>query len=52
MKIFYEKGLLAKTWVEDYCFGEYSKCVRKRMEDQGKHHPDNMLPDGSIDQRL
>ena len=52
LKIFYEQGKLAKKWVEDYCWADNSKCVRKIMEEQGRYHPDNMLPDGTIDRQL
>jgi hydrogenase nickel insertion protein HypA len=52
LRIFYEQGKLPKKWIEDYCWGDNSKCVRKRMEEQGRYHPDNMLPDGTIDRKL
>ena len=52
LRSFYEQGKLPKKWIEDYCWGDTSKCVRKRMEEEGKYHPDNMLPDGTIDKGL
>jgi len=52
LKRFYEQGKLPKKWIEDYCRGDNSKCVRKRMEEEGRYHPDNMLPDGTIDRGL
>lgn len=52
LKYFYERGKLDEKWIRDYCWGDNSKCVRKKMEDSGKYHPDNMLPDGSIDEEL
>ena len=52
LKRFYEQGLLNKSWVEEYCWGDNSKCTRYRMEEEGRYHPDNMMPDGSIDKRL
>jgi len=36
----------------NYCKGDWSKCVRYEMEETGHYHPDNMLPDGSIDDDL
>jgi hypothetical protein len=48
MKRFYEEGKLDEKWVKEYCWGDNSRCVRKRMEEAGEHHPDNMLPDGTI----
>ena len=48
LKRFYEEGGIDKKWVLDYCFGNYSKCVRYKMEEKGIYHPDNMMPDGKI----
>jgi hypothetical protein len=52
LKSFYEQGMLNKKWIEDYCWGHYSRCVRYKLEEKGIYHPDNMLPDGSIDRNL
>ena len=52
MKRFYESGKLDATWVNDYCHGNWKACVRYQMEERGEPHPDNMLPDGTIDQGL
>ncbi|RLG20892.1 uracil-DNA glycosylase [Candidatus Micrarchaeota archaeon] len=52
MKRFYEEGKIDKHWIEDYCFGDFRKCKRYQMEEKGEYHPDNMLPDGSIDESL
>jgi len=52
IKRFTEKGLIDKSWVEQYCKSEYWRCVRKRMEDKNQYHPDNMLPDGTINTQL
>ncbi len=52
LKRFYENGKLDKKWIESYCLGDNSRCIRKKMEEEGKYHPDNMLPDGTIDERL
>jgi len=52
LKRFYEQGKLNKNWIEDYCFGEFLKCTRYKMEQEGVFHPDNMMPDGKIDERL
>jgi DNA polymerase len=52
MKRFYENGILNKEWVELYCKGDWESCVRYQMEEMGKAHPDWMLPDGSINERL
>ncbi len=52
MKRFYEKGLLDISWVQEYCRGNWKECERYKMEEAGKAHPDNMLPDGTIDENL
>ena len=48
MKSSYENGILDREWVELYCKGDWKSCVRYKMEEDGKYHPDWMLPDGSI----
>ena len=52
LKMFYEQGKLDKKWVENYCWSNYSKCTRYKMEEKGFYHPDNMMPDGRIDKRF
>lgn len=52
MKRFYEQGKLDKKWIENFCLGNNKKCIRYKMEARGEYHPDNMLPDGSIDNNL
>ena len=52
LKNFYEQGKLDKRWIKDYCFGNYLKCVRYIMEENGSYHPDNMMPDRTIDKTL
>lgn len=52
MKRFYEEGKLDKKWIELYCKGDWESCIRYQMEEEGKAHPDWMLPDGTLDERL
>jgi len=52
MKHFYESGKLDAKWVDGYCQGDWKACVRYQMEERGDPHPDNMLPDGTIDEHL
>ena len=52
MRKFYEEGKLDKKWIDSYCKGNWSACVRFQMEEKGEFHPDNMLPDGSIEEKL
>ena len=49
MKYYYEAGKLDEKWILTYCKGDWKKCVRYHLEEAGKYHPDNMLPDGSIE---
>ena len=52
MRSFYEEGKLDRKWIELYCKGDWESCVRYQMEEEGKVHPDWMLPDGSLDDKL
>ena len=52
MKRFYEEGKISESWVANYCWVSNPECVRKKLEDAGVYHPDNMLPDGTIDKSL
>ena len=52
MKRFYEEGKLEKKWIDEYCKGNWKKCVRYQLEEKGISHPDNMLPNGKIDESL
>jgi hypothetical protein len=52
MKRLLEAGRLSREWVERYCFGDWLRCERFRLEEQGIEHPDHMLPDGSLDEAL
>jgi hypothetical protein len=52
MKKFHESGKLDKKWVEQYCHTDWESCTRYQMEENGQYHPDNMLPDGSINKTL
>lgn len=47
-----EQELIDKRWVDLYCKGYWESCVRFQKEEAMEPHPDSMLPDGSIDQRL
>ena len=52
MKRFYQQGKLDRFWVENFCWVDNPECVRKKLEGKGIAHPDNMLPDGRIDDTL
>jgi hypothetical protein len=49
----YDKGLIDKKWVENYCWNNGKNCVRKtRFEKEGYISPDYVLPDGTEDPKL
>ncbi|MEA3457696.1 MAG: uracil-DNA glycosylase [Candidatus Thermoplasmatota archaeon] len=52
MKYYYEQGVLDKKWRELYCYGDWERCIRYQMEENGEPHLDWMLPDGTIDEKL
>lgn len=52
MKRYYENGQLDNHWIENFCKGNYKKCVRYKMEEKMQFHPDWMLPDGTLDEFL
>lgn len=48
MKRFTDEGKLERYWVEHYCLVGNTDCIRFQLEETGKPHPDNMLPNGEI----
>ena len=49
----YDKGMIDKSWIDDYCLNGGENCVRKRrFEIEGYVSPDYVLPDGTVDERL
>ena len=52
MTRYYQEGKLDRRWIELFCKGDWESCKRYQMEEEGIWHPDNMLPDGSIDETL
>jgi DNA polymerase len=52
MKRFHDEGYLDRVWIERYCKGDWERCIRYRLEQRGRYHPDWMLPDGTLDERL
>jgi DNA polymerase len=52
MKYYWQQGRLEKKWIDNYCRGNWQKCIRYQKEEAGEYHPDNMLPTGEIDNRL
>jgi len=52
MKRYFKEGKLNIKWVNEYCWGNYQHCIRRKMEEKGENHPDNMLPNGIINKKL
>ncbi len=48
IKYFVKEGKLEKEWVENYCLIGNKNCVRYVLEETGKYHPANLLPNGEI----
>lgn len=52
MKFYWGKGEIDDSWVEQYCHGNWESCIRYQKEEAGIYHPDNMMPDGTINSKL
>lgn len=52
IKFYTKAGLLDPKWIDKYCLLDNHDCIRYQKEERGIFHPDNMLPDGSINSDL
>ncbi|QEE14671.2 uracil-DNA glycosylase [Promethearchaeum syntrophicum] len=52
IKYFTDEKKLDSYWVDNYCLIGNTNCIRYQKEEAGVSHPDNLLPDGSIDSSL
>ena len=54
LRRFEKQGKLDDIWAKNYCKTDsnWKKCKRYQFEEAGRYHPDNMLPDGKIDNEL
>ena len=52
IKKYTEEEKLERYWIENYCLVSNKNCIRYQMEEKGKYHPDNMLPNGAIREYL
>jgi hypothetical protein len=52
LRKFEKQGRLGTKWRSQYCENNYTVCRRYQLEEKGIFHPDNMLPDGTIDKNL
>ncbi len=54
LRRFEREGKLSLKWKKDYCQSNmnWKNCKRYQAEEGGKKHPNNMLPNGEIDEKL
>jgi hypothetical protein len=54
LRRFERQGELDKTWQRNYCKSDanWQNCKRYQAEEKGVFHPDNMLPNGQIDESI
>jgi hypothetical protein len=52
LRRFEAEGRLSPEWAEHYCMRDWEACRRYQLEERGIAHPDSLMPDGSIDERL
>ncbi len=53
VKYYTDAGKLDKKWTQNFCLAEnWKNCIRYQKEEAGIYHPDNMLPNGTIDEDL
>ena len=52
IKFYTDDKKLDPYWVNNYCLVGNKNCIRYQKEEAGEFHPDNLLPDGSIDSSL
>ena len=52
IKFYTDQGKLDERWIKEYCLLGNKDCIRYQKEESGDYHPDNMLPDGTIDESL
>ena len=48
------EGRIGCSWARDYCktMDRWRNCRRYELEEKGIPHPDNMLPNGKIDESI
>jgi hypothetical protein len=52
MKYFWEQRKIDEYWIKQFCFDNWNDCIRYQKEEAGIYHPDNMMPDGQINESL
>ena len=52
IKYYTDAGKLERYWIENFCLVSNNNCIRYQMEEKGRYHPDNMLPNGKMREGL
>jgi len=54
LRRFERQGILDKSWAQNYCKSadNWQNCKRYQLEEIGISHPDNMMPNGEIDDSI
>jgi len=54
LRRFEKQGKLSNKWAKEYCKSgnNWQNCKRYQLEERNVYHPDNMLPNGEIDETL
>ncbi len=54
LRWFEKEGKIDKSWGQKYCKTDtnWQKCKRYQLEEKGVYHPDNMMPDGTLDEEI
>jgi len=54
LRAYEKKGLISERWKKEYCKTDdnWKNCRRYQMTEKCEHHPDNMMPDGTINKSL
>ncbi len=49
-----KEGKIGDIWAKEFCQSQWNwqNCKRYELEEKGLAHPDNMMPDGRIDETL
>jgi len=54
MREFERQGRIDSKWAKKYCKTDdnWQNCKRYQLQEQSVYHPDNMLPNGEIDETI
>ena len=54
LRRFERESKLDKSWGRNYCISatNWQNCKRYQLEEKAIYHPDNMLPNGEIDESI